>query len=282
MGLFSKRHSKGNPADPADGTAENGDAATPAGDTPSDRDEAGEAEPDGPADIGGEADDADAEEIEDSVPAEPLPPRDDLADGPFDASDVDGIGDRIDLGSLWVPAGPELTIRMEIERASGRPVSVGISRDGSTLQVQVFAAPKTIGIWEDVRTDLKTAITSKKGTVEEAMGPFGVELHAKIPARTSDGRQGKRLMRFIGVDGPRWFLRGTLTGKAVRNAEAAAPLERVFADIVVKREDRAQPPGELLSLTAPGLDLGPKEEAEEHPKTKLRLPKRGPEITEVR
>ncbi|MDR0945965.1 MAG: DUF3710 domain-containing protein [Bifidobacteriaceae bacterium] len=277
MGLFSKRHSKDNPAEPAEDTAANGDVATPAGDTPSDGDETGEQ-----ADIGDDAEETDAGEIDEDAPAEPLPPRDDLADGPFDASDVDGIGDRIDLGSLWVPAGPELTIRMEIERATGRPVSVGISRDGSTLQVQVFAAPKTTGIWDDVRADLKTAITSKKGTVEEAMGPFGVELHAKIPARTSDGRQGKRLMRFIGVDGPRWFVRGTLTGKGVRHAEAAAPLERVFADIVVKREDRAQPPGELLTLTAPGLDLGPKEEAEERPKTKLRLPKRGPEITEVR
>jgi hypothetical protein len=45
---------------------------------------------------------------------------------------------------------------------------------------------------------------------------------------------GKRLARFVGVDGPRWFLRGVIGGAATTDVEAAAR-EDLFRSIVVVR-----------------------------------------------
>jgi hypothetical protein len=198
--------------------------------------------------------------------------------GPRDASEPsDGVA-RLDLGALRVPVAKGMTVRLEVQ-ASGRPVGVNISRDGSALQVQVFAAPRTLGIWDEIREELAQSITDKGGSAEEVTGRFGLELKAKVPAITSDGRTGKRSVRFIGMDGPRWFVRGMLTGKAATNLEVAAALEDVFAGLVVDRGTDAYPPRDLLPLTAPGAQ--PKASASE-PDQSLDPLTRGPELTEVR
>jgi hypothetical protein len=53
------------------------------------------------------------------------------------------------------------------------------------------------------------------------------------------------------VDGPRWFLRGLLTGPAAENPEAAAPLEEAFRGIVVVRGAEPMPVREQLPLRLP-------------------------------
>jgi hypothetical protein len=171
-----------------------------------------------------------------------------------------------------------MTVRLEVQQ-SGRPVAVNVSRDGSSLQIQVFAAPRTLGIWDEIREELVASITDKGGSAEELNGRFGTEVKAKLPAKTSDGRTGKRSVCFIGVDGPRWFVRGALTGKAATNPQAAIALEDVFAGTVIDRGTEAFPPRDLLPLTAPGS--GP---ATTSPPSKDPLDpfERGPELTEVR
>jgi hypothetical protein len=57
--------------------------------------------------------------------------------------------------------------------------------------------------------------------------------------------------RFLGVDGPRWFLRGTITGPAGAGGEAAAALEQAFRDVVVVRGTEPMPVREPLPLTLP-------------------------------
>ena len=53
---------------------------------------------------------------------------------------------------------------------------------------------------------------------------------------------GKRLARFVGVDGPRWFLRGVVGGAATSDVEAAAAVEDLFRSIVVVRGTSPMPP----------------------------------------
>ena len=59
------------------------------------------------------------------------------------------------------------------------------------------------------------------------------------------------MARFIGVDGPRWFLRGVFGGEAALDRDAAAGLEGLFRQIVVVRGENPMPPRDLLQLRLP-------------------------------
>ncbi len=90
-------------------------------------------------------------------------------------------------------------------------------------------------------------------------------------------------VRFTGVDGPRWFLRGMFTGPAARDAAAAAPLEDVVRSCVVVRGSDPMAPRDPLALHLP--EQVPEEVAEDEAPDRSRVlppPRRGPEITEVR
>ena len=209
--------------------------------------------------------------------------------GPWDVADVPDLGPRIDLGALRIPGVHGMELRMEVEQKTNRVTGVGLSVDGSALQVQAFAAPRTEGIWDEIRAEIAESIVKQGGSVDDVPGPFGRELLARLPARTPDGRTGHRPARFIGHDGPRWFLRGVISGKAAVDVEAAATLEDVFGKIVVVRGDDARPPRDLLALTlptgpvVPGAE-GTEGEAAPAPSTEPDFDPltRGPEITEIR
>jgi hypothetical protein len=214
--------------------------------------------------------------------AEPTAPE----RGPFDASQVTAKGPRVDLGAIWLPVLPGLELRMEIDKKTQKVTGVSAQLGGSGLQVQAFAAPKTAGIWDEVRTEIAASVTKQGGTVDDVPGPFGRELLARIPAKGPDGQAAVRPARFVGVDGPRWFLRGVLTGRAAVDEEAAKPLESVFANVVVVRDGNPRPPRDLLTLTLPergrGGD-GPEGPQGAAPQAPSFDPlKRGPEITEIR
>ncbi|MFC4555899.1 DUF3710 domain-containing protein [Georgenia faecalis] len=202
--------------------------------------------------------------------------------GPWDVSDVPGLGARLDLGALRVPARPGLELRMEVEKTSRQVVAASLTAAGSSLQVQALAAPRTDGLWEELRTEIAASVTQQGGTADEVEGPFGPELLARLPVRTADGRTGHRPARFIGVDGPRWFLRGVLSGRAAVDPDAATLLEDVFADIVVVRGQEARAPRDVLALRMPGAtDAAAPATAGEPPVLPDPLT-RGPEITETR
>jgi Protein of unknown function (DUF3710) len=205
--------------------------------------------------------------------------------GPWDASEVDGLGARVDLGSIWLPGVAGMELRMEIDKETEVVSAAAVNLDGSALQIQAFAAPRTDGIWDEIREEIADSIVKQGGSADDLPGPFGRELLARLPVRTEEGRTGHRPARFIGTDGPRWFLRGVVTGRAAVDPEAARVLEGIFADIVVDRGNEARAPRDLLALRLPG-QLAPAEGAEESTGERsdadLDLLRRGPEITEVR
>src|SRR6476661_5683587 len=103
-------------------------------------------------------------------------------------------------------------------------------------------------------TRARTSLARSGGQYAEADGPFGLELRARIsPADpVHGGRQGAlEPVRFLGVDGPRWFLRGLISGPAASHEARARPLEQVFAAVVVVRGDHPVPPRELLEIRLP-------------------------------
>jgi hypothetical protein len=202
--------------------------------------------------------------------------------GPWDVDEVEERGARIDLGALWIPGRDGMELRMELDQTSGVVTAAAVTLTGSTLQMQVFAAPRSEGIWDGIRTEIAESVTQQGGSVDDLPGPFGRELLARLPVRTEDGRTGSRPARFIGHDGPRWFLRGVLTGRAAVDPQDAVALEGLFADVVVLRGTDARVPRELIALTMPQA-RGPLPESGPAPDSgpAFNPLERGPEITEV-
>ena len=197
--------------------------------------------------------------------------------GPCDVDELDDEVVRVDLGALRIPGRPGMALRMELDRNTRRVIAANVTLGQSNLQLQAFAAPRTAGLWDEIRAQIGQSVQAQGGAVQETVGPFGKELLALLPVKDAEGKPARRPARFIGADGPRWFVRGVLTGAAVADRNAARQMEEYFASIVVVRGTEARPPRELLTLTMPGRPAAAPTEAEGE-----EILGRGPEISEVR
>ena len=131
-------------------------------------------------------------------------PADRRTAGPLDLSEVKEVRPYVDFGALHIPSQDAVQLRLEVEDGTTRVVAVTLDALGSTLQLQAFAAPKTNGIWHEIRTQMIESLQAQGATVEERIGSLGPELVAKVPIMDDSGAQsGFRLARFVGVDGPR-------------------------------------------------------------------------------
>ncbi|MFI0350467.1 DUF3710 domain-containing protein [Actinomadura sp. 9N407] len=231
--------------------------------------------------------------------------------GPWDSEEKFPELQRLDFGAMQVPVAPGLGFQVNFEATQvddegnpldGRPVAVLVQYEESAMQLQAFAAPKRSGIWADIRRDTAKDIEEDaQGQTQEGEGPFGPELLAMVPAALTEEvlaempqemreqipaefiEQGwaPQLIRFIGVDGPRWFLQAIVQGAAIEDEEQWQVLEDVFRNIVVVRGESPMPPRELLELQVPQEFSEAAEDDEENVETFDPF-ERGPEITEVR
>ena len=193
--------------------------------------------------------DIDAPSGEESIQPKSAP-EDRAVAGPLDESEANAVRPYVDLGGVKILPRPDLQLRLEVEEGSKRVVAVGLDYAGSTLQVQPFAAPRSSGLWHDIRQQIVEQIQKQGGTTRVVDGTFGPEVLAEIPT-TVEGRQERRLARFVGVDGPRWFLRGVIAGQGAVDQEAAAKVEDLFRSIVVVRGSTPMPPRDLIPLHMP-------------------------------
>ena len=226
----------------------------------------------------------DDEPFEDeSAEAEPPAGEPRAEGGPWDAGEPYPARDRVDLGSLLVPVGPEHEIQLVMADQHGAWVTV--KQGESEMQVQAFAAARRGALWDDVRAEIAAEVRGAGGRSEEMPGSFGVELAAQVPEEPGQPASGLRMVRFVGIDGPRWFLRGLFTGPAAAGGEPAGMLEEVLRDIVVVRGEHPVPPREILELRLPPeARQALEEQAEEEKRFRPDLNpfERGPEFTETR
>ncbi|GHD77522.1 uncharacterized protein DUF3710 [Salinibacterium amurskyense] len=176
-------------------------------------------------------------------------PENRATDGPLDESEANAVRPYVDLGGVKILPRQELHLRLEVEEASKRVVAVGLDYAGSTLQIQPFAAPRSSGLWHEIRQQIIDQVHTQGGTTKVSEGPFGPEVFAEIPVAGKPGE--KRIARFVGVDGPRWFLRGVIAGEALNSADAATKIEDLFRSIVVIRGNTPMPPRDLIPLHMP-------------------------------
>lgn len=167
--------------------------------------------------------------------------------GPWDLVDVpdDGLL-RKDFGSLLVPI--VSGVRVEGTFGSdGTLVAVTLTCPTGQMQVDVFAAPRTAGIWVELRKQILGTIASQGGTGQEVRGTFGPEIAARLPVQGGAARPA----RFVGVDGPRWFLRARVTGPAAADRDKGAVLEDALRQMVVVRGTDPLPVRDPLPLKLP-------------------------------
>jgi Protein of unknown function (DUF3710) len=222
----------------------------------------------------------------DDEPAEREPSGTPQAEGgPWDAEEPFPARERVDLGSLHVPVGPGHEIQLVMAEQHGAWVTVKYRE--SEVQIQAFAAARRSALWDDVRAEIAAEVNTAGGRSQESEGPFGIELLAQVPMEPGQPAAGMRLVRFVGVDGPRWFLRGLFTGPAADGGEQAELLEEVLRDVVVVRGDHPVPPREILELRLPpearqALDEQAAAAEENRFRDGLNPFEHGPEFTETR
>lgn len=176
----------------------------------------------------------------------------DRAAGPWDSGEVDEPGEgTLDLGCVRVPMISGLEVRVEVEPEGNQPIAVTLVHGDAAVQVRVFSAPRSGGLWAEAAHDLRTQLASAgPDAYVETVGPFGTELRAVMLGQDEQGNQLQQPVRFIGVDGPRWMLQGVLLG-AGANPDTAAGIEDTFRALVVVRGDTAMPKGRPLPIVLP-------------------------------
>lgn len=247
-------------------------------------------------DDAGAEEDAERESDEPARPALSARPH-----GPWDSTDEhDEDVQRLDLGGLLVPVPADTEVRVDMS-SEGQVVAATLVHRGSSVQVNAFAAPRSEGIWPEILAEIASSLSEDGGQAETLAGAYGPELLAMVPTQVPDQGVVLAPARFVGVDGPRWFLRALFTGAAASDPQAAEPLEAALRAVVVVRGNDPMAVRDPLPLQLPpeaqqaqqaaaeaaaaeqnqGVqaeqELGEQEQADP-----LALQERGPEITETR
>lgn len=219
--------------------------------------------------------------------------QDPRAYGPWDESELPGERDEyLDLGAVLLKAVSGVNVRLELDPRDRVPRAVNMDFAGGSVQVQVFTAPKSSGLWDEVRAELVAGLRRDGGEPTVSDGPLGMQVNARFAGLTPTGEDGFRLARFVGIDGPRWFLRCVYTGDAALPGPTAEVLDDAVRGLVVVRGQDPHPPRDLLPLTIPedaevhpaGAPTGADDDAGRtpaEPGPAVQEPRRGPEITEI-
>jgi hypothetical protein len=194
------------------------------------------------------------------------------SEGPWDVSEVELDEDedpaphpRIDLGSMILTGFPGAELRLQMSEESQQIVSAMLINDDSAIELGAYAAPRSGGLWSELRDEMIENATEAGGSAALVEGPFGVELRRLLPVSTPEGEQGYQPSRMWVVEGPRWLLRGIVYGQAALEDGLESPVAEMleaFRSVIVRRGDEAMAPGDLLPLVLP-QGLTPEAEPEQ-------------------
>ncbi len=225
------------------------------------------------------AEDSESEEVDLSA----LDEQDWRDDGPYDIAEMptpeeddDDLDDvpqppKIDLGSLIVTGVPGSELRLQVSEESQQIVSAMLVMEtaveptadsgeqtqvySSALEIGAYAAPRSGGLWTELREEISASAVEAGGSASLAEGPFGVELRRLVPVTTPDGEEGYQPSKMWVAEGPRWLLRGIVYGQAAVvegwDNPVVADVVSAFRQVVVRRGDEAMAPGDLLPLSMP-------------------------------
>lgn len=163
-------------------------------------------------------------------------------DGPYDEAEApDDEFARLDLGSVRIPVPEGAQLQVEMDPA-GPVRAVHILTQLGQLTLNAYAAPKSGGLWKEVCGELAEQLRTDGATVRSVVGDWGQELAAKA---------GEVQLRFIGVDGPRWMLRGVVAGPPELAEHSANALRELVRNSVVVRGTQPMPVRTPLQIDLP-------------------------------
>jgi hypothetical protein len=170
----------------------------------------------------------------------------DDTDGPFDVEDYDDpsvvtVG-RHDLGSVLIPENDAAELAVEVNQ-QGVPTMVWMVTPNGRYNITAYAAPKTGGLWREIVTEIAESLRNDSAQVSVEDGPWGREVVGVV----TKGPEPV-VMRFVGVDGYRWMVRGAAIGAPDSADAIAADVRNALADTVVRRGDTPQPVRNMLPL----------------------------------
>ena len=167
------------------------------------------------------------------------------ASGPYDIDAGPGVDAhpdngwaRLDLGSLRLPVPEGAQLQVEVDR-SGPVRAVHLMTGLGQITLTAFAAPRSGGLWREVVPELLTKLRADGARVGQAAGEWGEE----VEAVTDQG-----VLVFLGVDGPRWMLRGVAAGPSEDTQARIQLLRDVVRHTVVVRGAEPLPVGSPLPL----------------------------------
>lgn len=164
-------------------------------------------------------------------------------DGPYDEADEpDDEVPRIDLGSVKVPVPDGAQVQVELDQTTGNTRAVHVVTPYGQVTISAYAAPKSAPLWPDVSEELAEQLRSDGGTVRRSTGEWGPELAV---------RMNDVALHFVGVDGPRWMLRGVIAGPQQVAESAPEILRDLVRATVVVRGDGPMPVRTPLTITLP-------------------------------
>jgi hypothetical protein len=170
----------------------------------------------------------------------------DDSEGPFDVEEFDDpsvvtVG-RHDLGSVLIPENDAAELAVEVN-AQGVPTMVWMVTPNGRYNITAYAAPKTGGLWREVVTEIAESLRNDSAQVRVEDGPWGREVVGLV----TKGPEPV-VMRFVGVDGYRWMVRGAAIGSPETADAIAADVRKALTDTVVRRGDTPQPVRAMLNL----------------------------------
>lgn len=197
-------------------------------------------------------DDHGRESYSGEIYAEEYAADDDYADGEY-AEDGDYAGPydedeppdddlvRLDLGSVQVPLPPNAQIQVEMD-PTGPLRAVHIISTNARYTLSAYASPRTGLLWPEISKELADQLGADGARVRKETGEWGTELVAFV---------NNVLLRFVGVDGPRWMLRAVAAGPKEQSAQAAEELRDMVRETIVVRGIQPMPVRTPLPLQLP-------------------------------
>lgn len=173
--------------------------------------------------------------------------------GPWDDSEKspDEEENYIDLGALKIRGRPGFNLQLPTDGDSDVIGSAVLLTEDSGLELRAFAAARSGGLWDEVRADLVAEVERLEGHYQAVDGAFGPELQIRVPVTFPEGEDGFQPSRIIGVEGPRWLLRGTFLGDAALNPSDEGLLAQAFRDTIVVRGSEPMAPRDALVIDIP-------------------------------
>nr|WP_229787497.1 MULTISPECIES: DUF3710 domain-containing protein [Actinokineospora] len=166
----------------------------------------------------------------------------DLTDGPYDVDDApEDDMPRLDLGAVRfpVPDGAQLQVEMD---PAGPVRAVHVLTQIGQLTITAYAAPRSGGLWREVCGELADQLRADGAKVHSTVGDWGQELAATM---------GEAALRFVGIDGPRWMLRGVVAGPPQLADHSAKALRELLRRTIVVRGAQPMPVRTPLPLELP-------------------------------